>query len=57
MDILADQYESDIERPKPSPAVLHAVPGIVKWLIGFFTLTEEDRLKVGIYFGGEGRDK
>lgn len=57
MEILADKYEADLERTEPFPAVLNAVPGIVKWLIGFFTLTEEDRLKVGIYFGGEGRDE
>jgi hypothetical protein len=30
--------------------------GIAGWLIGFFTLTEADQMKAGIYVGGEERD-
>jgi hypothetical protein len=29
------------------------VSGIVRQLIGFFTITEEDRLAAGIYHGSE----
>ncbi len=58
MDILADKYESDgTRRPGPFLAGLQTVRGVVRWLIEFFTLTEEDRLKAGIYLGGEGRDE
>jgi len=57
MDISADKYESDGIRPGPFLAGLQTVRGIIGWLTGFFTLTEEDRLKAGIYLGGEGRDE
>ncbi|MDP2966385.1 MAG: hypothetical protein Q8N39_10195 [Pelolinea sp.] len=32
------------------------MPGIAERLIGFFTLTEVNRLRAGIYVGSEGRD-
>jgi len=54
--IESDKYISNVNQPGPSSAVLHTVLGIVKWLIGFFTLTEEDRLTAGIHVGGEERD-
>jgi hypothetical protein len=50
------KYISNVNHPDPFSAVLHTVLGIVRWLIGFITLTEEDRLAAGIYIGGEGRD-
>jgi hypothetical protein len=51
-----DQTVSNVNhQPAPFSAVLHTVLGIVRWLIEFFTLTEEDRLTAGIYVGGEGR--
>jgi hypothetical protein len=56
MDISADKYKSDVSRPGPFSAVLHTVLAIVRRLTGFFELAEEDRLKAGIYVGGEGRD-
>ena len=57
MDISADKYESEDTRPAPFLAVLQTVRGFVRWLTGFFTLTEEDRSRAGVYFGGEGRDE
>jgi hypothetical protein len=56
MDIFAGKYKSDKNRLAPLSAVFHAGLGIVRWLIGFFRLTEEDRLKAGVYSGGEERD-
>jgi len=56
MDISTDKYKSDINRSSPFSSVLYIMLGIVRWLIGFFTLTEEDRSKAGIYVGNEGRD-
>lgn len=56
MDISADKYNSNGNRPSPFLVVLHNLQDIVGWLIGFLTLTEEDRLKAGINFGDEGRD-
>ena len=54
--IESDKYISNVNQPGAFSAVLHNVLGIVRRLIGFFTLTEEDRLMAGIRVGGEGRD-
>ncbi len=56
MDISADKYESDGNRPGPFLAVLQGVRSIVRWLTWLITLTDDDREKAGIYLGGEGRD-
>ncbi len=48
--------KSDGKRSGPFLAVLRTVQGFIRRLIGFFTLTEEERLKAGIYRGGGGRD-
>jgi len=56
MDISVDKYKSNINRPWQFSAVLHTLLGIVRWLIGFYTLTKEDRWAAGIYLGGEGRE-
>jgi hypothetical protein len=37
-------------------AVLNSMLGIVRWPVKFFTLTEEDRLKAGIYTSSEEQD-
>lgn len=31
--------------------------GFIGWLTDLLTLTDEDRLRAGIYLGDEGRDK
>jgi hypothetical protein len=49
MDISADKYKSDSKHSGLFLAVLHTLRGIVRGLIGFFTLTEEERLKAGVY--------
>ena len=56
MDILADQSKSDRNQPGLFLTLVHALRGVVRWLTGLFTLTEENRLNAGIYMGGEGRD-
>jgi hypothetical protein len=56
MDISADNYKSDINRPNNFSTVLQTLLGTVRWLGGFFTLTEEDRILAGIYLGSEERD-
>ena len=56
MDASADNYKSDGNRTEPFVSALKTVRGFVKRLIGFFTLSEEDRLKAGLHVGGEGRD-
>jgi hypothetical protein len=56
MDISANNFKSDVDRAEPFSTVLHKVLGIVRWLNGFFTLTEEDRLKADINVGSQDRD-
>jgi hypothetical protein len=56
MDISADKYKSDGNQSNPFFTVMRTIHGFVRGLIGFFTLTEEERLKAGIYLGGGGRD-
>lgn len=51
MDILSNKNISNDNRQGPFLAVLHTGLGIVRLLIGFFTLTQEDRLIAGIYDG------
>jgi hypothetical protein len=36
---------------------LQTVRGFIRRLIEFFSFTEEDRRKAGIYVGGDGRDR
>jgi hypothetical protein len=57
MDISADKSRSDLNRPDPFSVLLHAVSGIVRWLIGFFALTEEEQSKAGVYVGSKRQDK
>jgi hypothetical protein len=56
MVISADKYKSDGNRAGPFLAVLQTVRGFVRWLSGLVILTDGDRTKAGIYFGGEGHD-
>ena len=56
MEISGDQDQSDAKRADPLFALSQTVRGFVRRMIGIFTLTEEERLKAGIFLGGEGRE-
>jgi hypothetical protein len=56
MDISADKYKSDGNQSNPFFVVMRTIQAFTRRLIGYFTLTEEERLKAGIYRGGGGRD-
>ena len=56
MEILANTYQFDNHNPDPPSEEVYARRDIVEKVISFITLTEEDRLKAGIYIGNEGRD-
>ena len=53
MEILSEQ---SINRTDPLLAIWNTVLDIVRWPMKFFTLTEEDRLKAGIYTSDEEQD-
>jgi hypothetical protein len=36
--------------------MLQTIRGFIGWLIGFFTLTEEERLEAGVFVGNRWRD-
>jgi len=57
MDNLSDRYVSNVNRPGLFSAVLLTVQGIVRSLVEFFKLTEQDQLKAGIHLGGKGHDE
>jgi hypothetical protein len=54
MDPLSDQSTSDANQSLPFSAALPAVRSIARWLTGFFTLTDEERLAAGINLGSDG---
>jgi hypothetical protein len=54
VDGLLDSYLSKGAQPVLFSVVLLTVLGIVSWPIKFFKLTEDDRMKAGIYLGREG---
>jgi hypothetical protein len=56
MEILANHFQFGNNNPNPASGDASSRQDIVGKLIGFITLTEEDRLKAGIYIGNEGRD-
>jgi hypothetical protein len=56
MDISIDQCKLNGNQAGLFLTIMQTLGGLVRWLTGFFMLTEEDRLKAGIYLGGEGRD-
>ena len=56
MDISIEETKLDVNRPDPFSTVLQAVRGVARRLIGFFTLSEEERSQAGIDLSGEGRD-
>ncbi|MBN2500021.1 MAG: hypothetical protein JXB38_04580 [Anaerolineales bacterium] len=56
MDISADKYESEGNNLGLFLAVLHTLSGIIREMIGFFTLTEGERLEAGVVIGNQWRD-
>ncbi len=56
MEISGDKYQSDGNQSNPFITLLRTVKNLFDRLTGIFTLTEEERLKAGIYLGGEGRE-
>ena len=57
MDTSAYRNKSDMNRPDPLLTVLQTLLGLVRQAIGFFVLTEAEKLKAGIYTGSQGRDR
>jgi len=54
MDASTYKYKPGTDRPGHFSDLFQSLLGMVSRLIGFFTLTEEDRLKAGIYVRGDG---
>jgi hypothetical protein len=57
MDLSTDKSKPYYgRRSGPFVAVLQTIKGITRRLIGFFVLTDKERLKAGIDTGGKYRD-
>ena len=56
MGISTEKQKSHFNRQGISLTVLHTLLGIFSWLIGFFRLTDEERLEAGIDVGSKERD-
>jgi hypothetical protein len=56
MNILSKINISVVNRPSQVSVMLRTTLGIVRWLIEFFKVTEEDRLAAGSYLDYEERD-
>ena len=54
MDISTDGRPSEADRPGPYSAVLQSLRDIIRRLIEWFTVTDEDRTKAGIYIRRRG---
>jgi hypothetical protein len=54
MDNTAENYKQAVDRPYgPILTMLSMVHQAVKRLVGLVFLTEEERIKAGVYFGRE----
>ena len=56
MATTSEKYQANIDQPGTFWVVVHKLQSLVTELIGFFTLSEEERKQAGIYHGGGGRD-
>jgi len=56
MDISINEYRSDANRMESFYFWIKIVTGIAGRLVGFFYLTEEDRVKAGIYVSDDDHD-
>lgn len=58
MEISTDeqQHTSGLKKPGTSSVVLHVMASIVKWVVGLFSLTEEEKDQAGIYLDKYGHD-
>jgi hypothetical protein len=54
MDISSDGRQSQANRPGPYSAVLQTMLEVFRRLLKWFTLTEADRTKAGIYIRRRG---
>ena len=52
---LSEKTILNVNRRGSISAILQPVLGIARWLVGFFIITQEDRLAAGIFLDGEGR--
>lgn len=57
MDISADKSKSDSKRSSLFSALLQTLRSFIGRLIGFFTLTEEERLEAGVMVGNQWHDE
>jgi hypothetical protein len=55
MDILSNKYLTNVFKPVPVSVVIHNVQTGLNKMVGFFSLSDEDKMTAGIDVDGEGR--
>ncbi len=54
MDSTAENSKQAVDRPGgPTLTMLNMIHQAVRWLVGLVILTEEERIKAGVYFSRE----
>lgn len=56
MEILDEKSKLKMDFPDLISSEKHSEPSFAGLLIGFFSLSEEERFRAGIYIGNEGRE-
>jgi hypothetical protein len=51
MDSTAENSKQAVDRPGPILTILNIGQRAARWLVGLVILTEDERIKAGIYFG------
>jgi hypothetical protein len=53
MDTVIENSKQSVDRPGPFLTMFIIGKRAARWLVGLVTLTEEERINAGVYFGHE----
>jgi hypothetical protein len=53
MDSTAENSKQAMDRPGPILTIVNIVQRAARWLVGLVILSEEERIKAGVFFGHE----
>jgi hypothetical protein len=54
MDSTAENSKQAMDRSGPTLPIVNIVQRAARWLVGLVILSEEERIKAGVFFGHEG---
>lgn len=53
MDSTAENSKQAMDRPGPILTTVNIIQRAASWLVGLVSLSEEERIKAGVFFGHE----